>query len=96
MAFRCALRFCGSACSLIKSGFQYTVCTMAALDARRKKEWPHELFADQSRDSGSAVVLVGGGAVAARKCPALLQAGARITVIAPELDGRLVELRETG
>ncbi|MCM2357804.1 MAG: bifunctional precorrin-2 dehydrogenase/sirohydrochlorin ferrochelatase [Geobacteraceae bacterium] len=42
------------------------------------------------------VVLVGGGAVAARKCLALLAAGARVTVIAPELDQGLGELRTQG
>ncbi len=38
------------------------------------------------------VVLVGGGPVAARKCSALLDAGARITVIAPRLGSGLAEL----
>ena len=42
------------------------------------------------------VVVVGGGAVAARKCAALLDAGARVTVIAPELDVCLAELRAAG
>lgn len=42
------------------------------------------------------IVVVGGGAVAARKCFALLDAGARVTVIAPDLDGRLRSLRENG
>lgn len=42
------------------------------------------------------VVLVGGGAVAARKCLALLAAGARVTVIAPELDQGLGELCAQG
>ena len=41
-------------------------------------------------------VIVGGAAVAARKCAALLDAGARVTVIAPELDPCLAELREAG
>jgi precorrin-2 dehydrogenase/sirohydrochlorin ferrochelatase len=42
------------------------------------------------------VVVVGGGAVAARKCAALLDAGARVTVIAPDLDSNLAEMREKG
>ena len=42
------------------------------------------------------VVIIGGGAVAARKCVALLDAGARVTVIAPDLNERLAALREQG
>lgn len=46
--------------------------------------------------SDRPVVVVGGGAVAARKCLRLLDAGARVTVIAPDLDGRLRSLRDDG
>lgn len=42
------------------------------------------------------VIVVGGGDVAARKCAALLAAGARVTVIAPELDERLWTMHECG
>ncbi len=42
------------------------------------------------------VVLVGGGPVAARKCSALLDAGARVTIIAPRLDSGLAELCARG
>lgn len=38
-------------------------------------------------------VIVGGGAVAVRKCLLLLEAGARVTVIAPDFDPRLEKLR---
>lgn len=41
-------------------------------------------------------VIVGGGAVAARKCLLLVEAGARVTVIAPDLDPRLEKLRGEG
>ncbi|MBT1074729.1 precorrin-2 dehydrogenase/sirohydrochlorin ferrochelatase family protein [Geobacter grbiciae] len=41
-------------------------------------------------------VIVGGGAVAARKCLLLMEAGARVTVIAPRLDPRLEELWREG
>lgn len=41
---------------------------------------------------GRPVVVVGAGPVAARKCSALLDAGARVTVIAPRLDSDLREL----
>lgn len=40
------------------------------------------------------VVVVGGGAVATRKCAALLPSGPRLTVIAPRIDDPLVALRE--
>ncbi len=39
--------------------------------------------------TGRSVVVVGGGAVAARRIPDLLAAGATVTVIAPEVDGRI-------
>jgi precorrin-2 dehydrogenase/sirohydrochlorin ferrochelatase len=42
------------------------------------------------------VIIVGGGAVAARKCRALLAAEARITVISPTLAPRLQELAQQG
>jgi precorrin-2 dehydrogenase / sirohydrochlorin ferrochelatase len=45
---------------------------------------------------GKLVVIVGGGTVAARKCLALLAAGARVTVIAPKLARPLSELAENG
>jgi precorrin-2 dehydrogenase/sirohydrochlorin ferrochelatase len=45
---------------------------------------------------GKPVVIVGGGAVAARKCLALLAAGARVTVIAPTLASPLRVRAEDG
>lgn len=45
---------------------------------------------------GKPAVIVGGGAVAARKCRALLAAEARVTVIAPALAPSLQELAEKG
>lgn len=51
------------------------------------------LFADLS---GRAVLVVGGGAVAERKVSALLHAGARPRVGAPELTPRLRELADAG
>jgi precorrin-2 dehydrogenase/sirohydrochlorin ferrochelatase len=41
-------------------------------------------------------VVVGGGRVAARKCAALLEAGARVTVIAPNLDDSIKAIAATG
>jgi len=54
---------------------------------------PYPLFADLSR---RAVLVVGGGAVAARKTAALLAAGAQVTVGAPTLAPALAELARTG
>lgn len=41
-------------------------------------------------------VCVGGGGVAARRVPALVEAGARVTVIAPDLHSALEQLRDAG
>lgn len=41
---------------------------------------------------GKRVLVVGGGRVARRKVEGLLQAGAVVTVVAPEVDGRLAAL----
>jgi precorrin-2 dehydrogenase/sirohydrochlorin ferrochelatase len=56
--------------------------------ARRSVRKPlYPIFLDLN---GAAVLVVGGGNVAARKVPALLDAGARVTVIAPEIDATIV------
>jgi precorrin-2 dehydrogenase/sirohydrochlorin ferrochelatase len=47
------------------------------------------------RLEGRACVVIGGGEVAARKLDTLLAAGARVTVVAPELNERLVALADT-
>jgi len=46
--------------------------------------------------SGKSAVVVGGGPVAARKCAALLDAGARVTVISPKLGDRVGALADNG
>jgi len=43
-----------------------------------------------------AVLVVGGGEVAVRKCRALLDAGGRVTVGAPQLHAQLLQWRESG
>jgi precorrin-2 dehydrogenase/sirohydrochlorin ferrochelatase len=47
------------------------------------------------RLEGRACVVIGGGEVAARKTEALLAAGGRVTVVAPELTEQLAALAET-
>jgi precorrin-2 dehydrogenase/sirohydrochlorin ferrochelatase len=47
------------------------------------------------RLDGRTCVVIGGGEVAARKVEALLAAGGRVTVVAPELTDRLAALAET-
>ena len=42
--------------------------------------------------AGRRVVVVGAGRVAARRVPRLVEAGARVELIAPEIDTRLTEL----
>jgi precorrin-2 dehydrogenase/sirohydrochlorin ferrochelatase len=43
-----------------------------------------------------SVVVVGGGEVAARRVASLVEAGARVRVIAPEVDGAIAALEGTG
>ena len=45
---------------------------------------------------GSRVLLVGGGGVAQRRVERLLQAGARVRIVSPELSSTLAELRDGG
>jgi precorrin-2 dehydrogenase/sirohydrochlorin ferrochelatase len=46
--------------------------------------------------AGKQVLIVGGGAVALRKCGPLLKAGARVRVVAPTLCARIAELATAG
>jgi len=48
------------------------------------------------RLSGRRVVIIGGGAVAARRIPSLLESGAAVTVISPALSPELAELATAG
>ncbi|HEY6837614.1 MAG TPA: bifunctional precorrin-2 dehydrogenase/sirohydrochlorin ferrochelatase [Geobacteraceae bacterium] len=55
-----------------------------------------QLFPINLNISGKAVVVVGGGAVACRKCRLLLDAGARVTVISPRLEPALADAAKEG
>jgi uroporphyrin-III C-methyltransferase / precorrin-2 dehydrogenase / sirohydrochlorin ferrochelatase len=55
-----------------------------------------EYFPIFLRLAGEPVLVVGGGEVAARKVDLLLRAGADVTVVAPELEGRLAALLQSG
>jgi precorrin-2 dehydrogenase / sirohydrochlorin ferrochelatase len=46
--------------------------------------------------TGRRVVVIGGGAVAARKVESLLRCGAAVTVVAPTLTGKLSQLAQRG
>ncbi len=46
--------------------------------------------------AGEPVVVVGGGAVAERKVEALVETGARVTVISPDVTGRIRQLADGG
>src|ERR1700733_12435181 len=48
------------------------------------------------RLAGRRVTIIGGGAVAARRIPALLDSGADVVVISPELSAPVAELAEAG
>jgi precorrin-2 dehydrogenase / sirohydrochlorin ferrochelatase len=46
--------------------------------------------------AGRSALIVGGGPVAARRAAGLVDAGARVTVVAPEISAELAELAERG
>jgi precorrin-2 dehydrogenase/sirohydrochlorin ferrochelatase len=67
---------------------------------KRKKKSPpsanREYYPAFLNIHGRQCVIIGGGKVAERKCSALLRAGARVTVISPEITQRLQQYREEG
>jgi precorrin-2 dehydrogenase/sirohydrochlorin ferrochelatase len=52
------------------------------MTADRRRRWPHPIFLDLDRQP---VVIIGGGSVAERKSETLLESGALITVVSPEV-----------
>ena len=65
----------------------------------RALSWPARIIAPYLlalRLAGRRVTIIGGGAVAARRIPALLDSGAEVTVISPELSPSVAELAAAG
>jgi precorrin-2 dehydrogenase/sirohydrochlorin ferrochelatase len=60
---------------------------------KHRRSWPHPIFLDLG---GQPVVVIGGGKVAERKVVMLLEAGARITVVSPEVSERIETLAGEG
>ncbi len=56
---------------------------------RRNMAFEHPLYPVGLVLSGRPVLVVGGGRIAARKVPALLDCGARVTIVAPQIAGEL-------
>ncbi|HEY3384667.1 MAG TPA: siroheme synthase CysG [Vicinamibacterales bacterium] len=54
--------------------------------AERRTTWVHPIFIDLS---GQPVVVIGGGTIAERKVESLIGAGARVTVVSPEVTDRV-------
>jgi uroporphyrin-III C-methyltransferase/precorrin-2 dehydrogenase/sirohydrochlorin ferrochelatase len=55
-----------------------------------------DIYPTALRLLGRAVLVVGGGPVAARRAKGLLDAGARVTVVAPGASAALRELADAG
>jgi uroporphyrin-III C-methyltransferase/precorrin-2 dehydrogenase/sirohydrochlorin ferrochelatase len=63
------------------------------MSADDRRSWPHPIFLDLS---GEPVVVIGGGAVAERKIESLIAAGARVTVVSPEVTDLIATLAAAG
>jgi uroporphyrin-III C-methyltransferase/precorrin-2 dehydrogenase/sirohydrochlorin ferrochelatase len=63
------------------------------MSADPRRRWQHPIFIDVT---DRPVVVVGGGNVATRKIETLIESGARITVVSPELTDRIAELAAEG
>lgn len=73
---------------------------MTTSSKKRRKSSPpsanREYYPAFLNIAGQQCVIIGGGRVAERKCSTLLRAGARVTVISPEITRRLEQYREKG
>jgi uroporphyrin-III C-methyltransferase/precorrin-2 dehydrogenase/sirohydrochlorin ferrochelatase len=58
-----------------------------------RRSWAHPIFVDLD---GQPVVVIGGGNVAERKIETLLEAGARVTVVSPEVTDLVARRAEEG
>jgi len=63
------------------------------MNANPHRRWPHPIFLDLD---GQRVVVVGGGAVAERKIEPLIESGARVVVVSPDITDRIAALAERG
>ena len=76
------------------------------LDFQQMTEWLNRRFGIEEEQKshfpifiplrGKSTILIGGGKIAARRAAVLLQFGARITVISPELGDKMRDLQESG
>ena len=63
------------------------------MSADTRRRWPHPIFLGLD---GQMVVVVGGGTIGERKVDSLLESGARVTLISPEVTERLAERADAG
>jgi uroporphyrin-III C-methyltransferase/precorrin-2 dehydrogenase/sirohydrochlorin ferrochelatase len=61
------------------------------MSAEHQPGWLHPIFVDLS---GHPVIVIGGGTVAERKIETLIEAGARLTVVSPEVTGLIARLAD--
>ncbi len=63
------------------------------MTTEERPRWRHPIFVDLT---GQPVVVIGGGAVAERKIDILIESGARVTVVSPEVTDRIARWAEAG
>lgn len=63
------------------------------MNANPRRRWPHPVFLDLD---GQRVVVIGGGAVAERKIESLIESGARVVVVSPDITDRIADLADRG
>jgi len=63
------------------------------MSADSRRRWPHPIFLDLH---DQMVVIVGGGTIGERKIESLLESGARVTLVSPEVTERLAARADAG
>jgi uroporphyrin-III C-methyltransferase / precorrin-2 dehydrogenase / sirohydrochlorin ferrochelatase len=63
------------------------------MSTESRRAWPHPVFIDLA---GVPVVVVGGGSVAERRIEALVQAGAKVTVVSPAVTEAVARWADSG